>query len=77
MAYAYITSRGKRCYLHSRLACLPDGRERRYYFFAYRPQRALLEPALPAGYEVVEAYRTGFPALRKRAGGGEKPVRRA
>jgi len=67
MAYTYRTSRGKLCHLHSRLARLPNGRERRYYFFAYRPRPALVEAALPAGYEIVEAYGTGFPALRKRA----------
>ena len=65
MAFSVTNSRGQRYYLHHK-DIRPKNQTvtRRIYFFAKSVREGAVD-ALPDGYEVMEAERTGLPMLRK------------
>lgn len=66
-AYSFTNSKGVQYFLHSKMVTLRGGKQQRIFFFAkdVRPADAVAE--LPAGYEVSENLRNGFPTLKKSA----------
>lgn len=61
--YVYKTKDGKKFWLHTKA----KGKVTLYYF-SKDPVGALFN--IPRGFDVVENTRTGFPFLKKSAGGG-------
>lgn len=64
-AYSHISKKnGKTYYLHARKQELKGGHSVTLHYFGSIPKEEAID-AVPAGYEVTESERTGFPMLRK------------
>lgn len=65
MAYSYTNSKGVTYYLHSKEVTLRGGRQQRIYYFAKQEKPGETVDQLPAGFQVNENQRNGFPTLKR------------
>ena len=63
--FSFISTRGYKYYLHSKIVLLAGKREQVIYYFKREIDEQFAIAAVPAGFEIVENTKTAMPLLKK------------